>query len=184
MSSLLNTIAQAAYDFETQAFSVEDTTHRMNHEGFMHHASGKVTGMLDAGVHDFLISVGASPAHLQNTDFSFGRGDIDVQIYEGTTTSADGSALSLFNTNRNSSKTPLTAVYTGPTVSAAGTLIHTAWIPPTATGTGLSANGFVQGGTGEEWELQPSTKYLVRLTNNSGATIDFRHEWLFYEIDF
>lgn len=184
MSSLLNTIAQAAYDFETQAFSVEDTTHRMNHEGFMHHASGKITGMLDAGVQDFLITTGAKAAHIQSAGFTFGRGDIDIEVYEAATTSAAGTVIPVFNTNRNSANVPLTVVTKGPTVTGVGTLIHTAWLPPTATGTGLSANGVVGGESGEEWELLPNTKYLIRTTNNSGATIDLRHEWLYYEIDY
>jgi len=172
-----------AYDPFAHALTTIDELHRLNHDGMVYHASGKVTGMIDANVDDFLITVPAGTfPHIQNFKVTAGRGDIDVVAYEGTTTSADGSAVDSFNTNRNSSNTPDVVLTSAPTVTDVGTLVHTTWLAPTSTGTGLSANGFVGEGPGEEWVLAPSTKYLVRITNNSGATIAYRYEFLWYEI--
>jgi hypothetical protein len=173
------------FDPFAHAVTVIQEQHRMGHDGFMFHSSGKVTGMIDANVDDFLLAVPAATfPHLQRIRFTFGAGDIDLQSYEGTTTSADGAAQSVLNTNRNSANTPDTVLTIGPTVSTPGTLVHTAWAAPTATGTGLSAEGAGAVEAGEEWVLTPSTKYLFRITNNSGATIDYRWEFLWYEVGY
>jgi len=171
----------------TGAQVVLSEEHHMTHEGFMYHASGKVTGMVDSNVDDFLLVTPAGNyPHMQRLRFDFGAGDIDVQSYEDVTTSADGSSLSssIVNTNRDSANTPNLTLFSGPTVTDIGTLLHTTWAPPTATGNGQSANGISQIEAGEEWILKPSTKYLVRITNNSGATISYRWELLFYEIGY
>jgi hypothetical protein len=154
----------------------------MIHDGFMFHVSGKVTGMIDTNVDDYLIIVGDEEMHLQKIGLTTERGNIDILAYEGTTVSDDGTALPSFNQNRQSALTPDGVIYTGPTVTGVGTLVHTNWFPPTATGTGLSAEGFVGESNGEEWILAPNTNYLIRITNNSGAEIDYRHEWQWYEV--
>lgn len=172
------------FDLIAHAATEIDHVHRMNHDGFVFHSSGKVAGMVDSNVDDFLLVTPASPEpHIQTFELRMGRGDIDILTYEGTTTSADGAAQSVLNTHRDraATQTPGTTLHIGPTVSAVGTLIHTQWLPPTATGTGLSGGGFVGEGAGEEWILKPSTKYLIRITNNSGATIDYRWEAVWYE---
>ena len=150
------------------------------------HASGKVTGMIDANVDDFLITVPAlSFPHFQRMRIFAGRGDMDINVYEGATTSADGGAVASQNTNRNSSNTPSLVLTSAPTVTDAGTLVHTSWLPPTSAGQGQSGATGLSGETnGEEWVLQPSTKYLIRITNNSGATIDYAYEMLWYEIGY
>jgi len=174
-----------SYDPFVFAQTVIDESHRMIHDGFLYSQTGKGTGWANAGVLDFLISVPAATfPHVQVMKLNFGRGDIDLVAYEGTTTSNDGTGLTVQNVNRNSSNTPATALYSSPTVTDPGTQIFTLWIPPTSTGTGLSANGIEGVGQGSEWLLAPETKYLIRLTNNSGSTIDWSHEFSWYEVDY
>ena len=185
MSSLINTLWQNSYDDEVHSLSVIEEIHRMNHAGFMFHSSGKVTGMIADNVDDFLLVTGDLEVHLQSMNFNFGRGDIDVLAYEDTVTSNDGTPITtLFNTNRNSANTPLMTLFSAPTVTGVGTLIHTTWVVPTATGVGQSPAGITTDGNGEEWELKPNSKYMVRITNSSGATIDYRWELRWYEPNF
>jgi len=186
MSNLTNRILEQSFDPVTHSLSVTDQVHRMNHLGMMFHASGKVTGMVDTNVDEFMFITGAKAVHFQRLHFDFGRGDIDILSYEDTLVSGNGSDLTslIFNQNRESTTTPLLAMYGAPTVTDVGTLLHTSWIPPTGTGTGQSADGISGGGNGEEWLLKPNSKYLIRITNNSGATIDYRWEIVFYEPDF
>jgi hypothetical protein len=160
--------------------------HRVGHDGFLYHASGKVTGMVDTNVDDFLIVTPASPeVNFSSVGLKVGEGDVDIQVYEDTTVSAAGSALTELNTNRNSSNTPGTVLTFGPTVTGVGTLIHTDWIPPTATGIGATPGGASTiGGKGEEWILKPSSNYMIRITNNSGATIAYQWEMAWYEPDY
>jgi hypothetical protein len=172
-------------DDNSGAQVVIEELHHMVHEGFLYHSSGKVTGMVDTNVDDFLFVTAANNyPHLQSLTFSFGAGDIDLLVYEGSTASADGTPEIIFNTNRNSVLTPNMVFNSAPTITGVGTLVHTGWAVPTAAGVGHTESGITTEGTGEEWLLKPSTKYLVRITNNSGATINYRWELLFYEIGY
>ena len=177
---------EKAMDPHMHASTTIDALHRMTHDGFVFHSSGKVTGMINAEVDEFLISVPAvSFPHFQRFRLFAGRGDLDLVVYEGTTTSADGTPLTSSNTNRNSANTASTLLFGTPTVTDDGTLIHTSWFPPTSAGQGQAgATGLAGETNGEEWILQPSTKYLLRITNNSGATIDYAYEMLWYEIGY
>ena len=172
-------------DSISQANTVIDAFHRNIHEGFVYTTTGKQTALTNGSSVEFLIDVPALTwPHIQSMRLNFGRGDIDFVIYEGPTVSANGSELTYQNVNRNSSNTPDLNLYSGPTTSADGTLIYTLWIPPTGTGTGQSGNGISDSGQGNEWVLAPSTQYLARITNNSGATIDWSYEFTWYELDF
>lgn len=177
---------QRAMDPYVHASTTIEALHRMTHDGFVFHASGKVTGMIDDNVDDFLISVPAGTfPHFQRFRMFMGRGDVDVLVYEGTTTSADGGAITTNNTNRTSTNTPGVDLFSAPTVTDVGTLVHTSWLPPTSAGQGQSGATGISGETnGEEWVLAPSTKYLIRITNLSGATIDYAYEMLWYEVGY
>jgi hypothetical protein len=171
------------FDVLTRSVSAIDSTHRMTHEGFLHHTSGKLTGLLDTGVQDVLISVPAATfPHFHRATISFGAGDIDIVVSEGATTSDDGTPSPVFNTNRNSAIANGTQIFIDPTVTGVGTVFHTQWAVPTAAGIGASEQGIANVTSGEEWILKPSTKYLLRITNNSGSTIDMRYELFWYEI--
>jgi hypothetical protein len=172
------------FDQFAHALTVIQEQHRVSHDGFMYHASGKVLALGNGATQDFLMAVPAGTfPHLQRFSLNTGRGDIDVLVYEATTTSADGSANGEMNVNRNSSNTPDNVLTLGPTVTGVGTLIHTNWIPPTGSGVG-SAAGVLDVQLGEEWILKPSTKYLFRVTNESGGAIDLRYEFVWYELNY
>jgi hypothetical protein len=156
--------------------------HLLTHEGKMFHVTSKITGLVDTASADILIKVPASThPHFQRTRTNVGAGDVDIISYEGSTVSADGTPLSVHNTNRNSILTPVTEIYSAPTVTGLGTEIHTLWIPPTGVGIGQSQIGLAGAEAGEEWILKPNTNYIHRVTNESGSTISVWFEFLFYE---
>jgi hypothetical protein len=170
------------FDNNSRCVSVIQEQHRLSHEGMVFHASGKVTGITNGSNQDFLLAVPAGVfPHLQRFNLHVGAGDIDVLIYEDTVTSDDGATNGELNVNRNSSITPSTVLTLGPTVTDIGTLLHTNWIPPTGAGVG-ARSGVLDVGNGEEWLLKPATKHLLRVTNNSGGSIDLRYEFVWYEI--
>ncbi len=174
----------AKFDPYVHAVTMIDEPHRMAHDGFMFHASGKETGLIDTGVSDLVMVTGAKPVHLQRLNLAFGKGDVDVQSYEAPTINVIGAPQVAFNTNRLSSRTAGMILYPAATITAPGTLLHTLWVPPTPTGRGRSASGISNVSNGEEWILAPVTAYLIRITNNSGDTIDLTFETLFYEVDY
>jgi hypothetical protein len=66
-------------------------------------------------------------------------------------------------------------VYTGPTVTGAGTVIDTYFLPG-SEGIGQTTSG---GGHQNAWEmiLRPNTKYLVKALSTVGQTIQLRYRW-------
>lgn len=172
------------FDQFVHAVTGIDHVHRMGHDGFAYHTSGKFTGLANGASVDHIISVPASiHPHIQFIKISVGDGDIDVVTYEGVTTSDDGTAMSILNTNRNSSNAAGTTVFSAGTVTDLGTKIHTRWRPTTATGAGARIGTLVEE-PGEEWIFKPSTKYTVRITNNSGGSITYTFEMLWYEVGY
>ena len=176
---------QRKFDKFAHAVTMIEENHRLIHDGMFFMVSGKQTGWADATTQEFLVSppAGCFP-HVQSMKLNFGRGDIDFEAYEGPTITANGSALSPNNVNRNSTNTPNLALYASPTTTADGVLEFQLWAPPTSVGVGQSANGIEALGQGTEWVLKPETPWLIRLTNNSGATIDWSYEFSWYELSY
>lgn len=120
--------------------------------------------LADDAAHDFLIKAGALTPHA-TLRIAVG-GDSDFLFYEGTTVSADGAALDSISKNRETIGVAQTEMYSAPTVTAAGTLLLSLFVP---AGVKKTLSG---GGWGEsEWILTANTNYLVRITNRSGAAI-------------
>jgi hypothetical protein len=119
---------------------------------------------------DIMIQTGANEVHLRditvNVNKTSASGQTYLTLFEGTTTSANGTALTARNANRNSANTSSCSFFQGPTVTATGTplyvyIVHTDWetyIAPSYT-------------TPFELVLKPNTKYLIRLTNELLQTI-------------
>ena len=171
------------YDAEGQALVIISEPHAMNHRGKAFHTTHKFTGVADAASVEILIKVGVDELHMNRFAVSVGSGDIDIFLFEGTTVSGDGTSLGEVCTNREAAATAITTFFHTPTVTGDGTQIAQHWIPPTGTGIGNSLTGVAGAENGEEWELDASTNYLHRITNNSGSTIDIFVEYLWYETD-
>lgn len=171
------------FDEIAHAVTSIDEPHNMVHEGFMYEAGAYVTAVTNAANYDILLAVPAATfPHFREVRLHLGDTPGRVRMYEGVTTSDDGSAVTEFNRNRNSANTPGTVVTTAPTVSDTGTLLSDKLVPD--VGGFLAAGGFEEAGFGEEWILQPSTKYLVRFTNSSGGSIAISWKLRWYEVDY
>lgn len=176
---------QLKFDPYSHAVTTIEQQHRLLHDGFYFVASGKETAWLTATSRLFLLRVPASThPHVQTMSLTFGRGDIDFTAYEAPTVSAVGTPIVTHNPNRQSANTPDLELYAEPTVTDDGEEIFTLWTPPTAVGVGQSASGIHGVGQGSEWILAQGTDYFVRMTNNSGATIDWSYEFAWYEVGY
>jgi len=143
-----------------------DIVHKRVHEG-RYFSGGYYNGTVADGASVNLL-IQSSSTQATHTKFTgSASGDCTFYIYEGTTFSAAGTAITVSNHNRTSSNV------------FSGTVTHTPTI--TADGTQLDGIGFIAGGTkssgsggdfgfGNEFLLNASTNYLVRITNNSGGT--------------
>ncbi len=168
------------------AVTTIDHKGRLAHDGFYFSTVGKVIGTVDGAISEFLFIVPAgADIHLQPVTMSFGAGDIDIEFFEGVTTSSDGALVNnTFNVDRNSTQVAAAELRAGAVVTDDGIEPFHIWIPPTATGVGQSTGGITGSTGGIEWILKKGSKNLMRVTNNSGETIDWNYQINWYEVHY
>lgn len=90
-----------------------------------------------------------------------------------------GSAIVAYNTNRNSTTTGGTVITHTPTFVSAGTVIDRGMVGSA----GGNPNSITGGGseTFAQWELVPSTIYLLKFTANNASTTTQIH--MFWEVE-
>lgn len=150
--------------------------HSRIHSGKGFLFNGKHTVANGASAYHLLDNPAASYPHLRVFAVTASSGPMDIEFYEGATTSASGTAVTPVNYNRNSATTAALACYNGPTVTTPGTLLAYMLI----TGTKHESGSGDSGGQ-TEWILKPSTKYLAKLTNNSGSSVTYALKLFWYE---
>lgn len=143
-------------------------------KGFL--VNGKHTIANGASLDVLLSNPAANYPHLRAIEIAATAAPFDARLYEGVTVSANGTAATVKNYNRNSVAVANVLAYTGPTVTGTGTELECSVIPG-AKQTGGS--GFE--GAQTEWILKPSTLYLVRFTNNSGGSANASIKIFWYE---
>ena len=166
------------------------TFHHLGHEGKVFIYSGRHNAIADAASLDLMIRLPAGnanrQAHLRFNTFgkaNTGTLDVDVLLYEGITVSADGIPKDIVSTNDAVVKTTGVLIFEGPTIDS----------EPADLGT-FKARGAMLGekkSTGNqdmavpEWVQAPNgasaRDYLLRITNNSGGTVDIIHNVFFYD---
>lgn len=96
------------------------------------------------------------------------------EMFEAPTTSADGTALPIFNNNRNSATVPVMTAFSSPTVTATGTSIHRAQLT-SGQRTGGSAS------REDELILKTATSYLLRFTKTDAGSANVSWSLMWYE---
>ena len=157
----------------TAAFANIDHSHQEIHSGDMY-SFFDVNDIANSATRDLLVITPNTTKWAHFTIIVDGEAEFDYAIYEGATTSANGTSVSVFNRNRNSSNTNTTLVYHTPTVSGTGTMIGRKHI-----GGGKALGGTSRGA--EEWILKQNTKYLIRITNSTTSDNFMSVEGVFYE---
>ena len=101
----------------------------------------------------------------------------NIGFFEAPTTSANGTALTAYNNDRNSGNTPTVLFYKDPAVTTDGTLLI-------SSRNGTNNNKTLLGGvsrTNSEFILKQNTKYFVKFTPDANNTeVIFNCE--FYEV--
>ena len=101
-----------------------------------------------------------------------GTGELQVDIYEGSTYSAAGTALTIQNRNLLSANSCAAAAHSNPTTSALGTYHYTRIIP---AGSGQGQGGIRAGALSDDsydFLMNPNSDLLFVITNISGAAAD------------
>jgi hypothetical protein len=165
-------------DRETGGAIGIDASHVMIHQGRSFHASHIYSAIAAAASAELLIQTGSSAeGHL--TVRIGATGQSEVELFEASTFSAAGTAITVRNRKRSKGDgaEDLTVTHT-PTITGAGNRIEGAVIP------GGSGN-FASGGSASarlEWELNENTNYLVRITNTSASAEDISIGVNWYEV--
>lgn len=149
-----------------------DSPHKWVHLGKMWGISNRWVDVADAASADLVIEVGDTGLHtiyeVASEGLHYGF------IYEGTTLSSAGSVGTVRNQNRVIGDSGAPTVKVDPTVSAAGTLLLS-WFMPGGSGGQASGN---TAASREEIILAPSTTYLFRATNMKGQAADM--SWMIH----
>lgn len=157
-----------AFDLNSQITNEGQASysHQLVHNGVIAQASYRVASVNNDANLDLLVVTADANVHI-NVEF-VGGGDFFLSVYEGVTTSNNGTGLILYNTNRQSTTTYTTTVFHTPTVSDTGTEIRSLYI---AGGTGGNSIGGSDGDLARAPEvlLKKNTKYLYRATNKAGS---------------
>lgn len=167
-------------DFDNQvkidrggALITMDSVHKHIHDGELYSADFNDASLANAASIELLVVVTAV-THIRVS--GAGGGDSNLLLFEGTTTSADGAAVTAINRNRVSSNTATAVLTTAPTITGDGTELMNIFLPGGSHG---NAAGGLRSIFGEF--ILPAGKYLVRLTNNSGGAVRAHVQVDFYE---
>ncbi len=161
----------------SKALAVVTAIHKRVHDGGMFQLDRVVEAVADDGTIELLVQVpAATQVHLRFA--AAAAGDARISIFEGTTFSDAGTAMTAVNRNRVPTiSTPGSVVTHTPTVTGDGTELSDVLIPG---GSGGNASGGTDDGF-QEWILAASTDYLVRLKNISGGAAHLGLQLNWYE---
>lgn len=151
---------QSGIDASTESLEIIDYAHHEIHSG-NHYKAGFMDVAMSSNDTVELLFVTPNTAQWAHwTLVGQSTGAVKIEVFEGTIASVNGTVVTSFNRNRNSSNTSSSIVYHTPTVTNDGTKMVTKY---------LGSEGFKEdtGGEGRgdsEFLLKQNTKYLVRLT--------------------
>jgi hypothetical protein len=157
------TNTQAVEPSPTNAGVTVDIVHYLTEQGVYFLGQDFATGIANGATRDILfVTPSSKTAHCR---MIFSTKGANYSMYEAPTTTANGSASILVNRNRVSSNTPLSTMFSGPTVTAVGTLLAVFSLDAANT---RSSDYMTQG---DQWILKANTKYLIRMASTAGSNV-------------
>lgn len=158
---------RSTIDSHTKGVVIVDHSTYSVHEGLRFKASYLVphgSELANDAILNLLLTVGSR--HIHAVPRLAGGGDCDLRMYKDTTVSNNGTPVGTVAKNQVTTLMSSVTVFSAPTVTAAGSLLWSQFIPG---GSGpLSAGG---DWSEAQWILKCNTNYLFRITNRSGAGI-------------
>jgi len=158
----------AYVDQYSGAVGVIDQEHLQIHKGYGYTLGARFI-LNDVAPGNSIDFLGVNPAgnfpHYRYMAVALDGGPFDIDFYEGTVTTDDGTEVVPFNNNRNSTNTADLKIYSGPTITPGqeGTLLEPILVPAS------KQTGALGSEASNEWNLKVDTKYLIRITNNKGG---------------
>lgn len=169
-------IAQSFDEVSKHIVVLQHTEHRV-------HGGGLYLGEYSASVADtnsmeLLITTGSKFPHMS---FAIAAGgQVTVYFYESTSKTG-GTEITTRNFNRNHSDNNGVTVAHTPSGSGDGVALIDGRLIPGGAGAAPQSRVGGDARSGTELVLKPNTKYLLRVTNTSGGTIDINPVLNYYE---
>lgn len=132
---------------------------------------------------DVLIKVGSNKVLEMYLRIAAG-GQGRFSLYEGTTTTDDGTLLNTYDKNRTTDNTADHEVYEAPTIDSLGTaILEDSVVPGGSSGFGGANKPGSITDDPDPWRLKKDTVYLLRFNNASGGSISASIRTLCVELD-
>ena len=164
-------------DVDDNSMVTMDEPHSRVHRGDYSTVSNYNSSIGNNAVFTTLFIVGTHDLHLTLETQSIGS--FKIEIVESPTVTVNGSALTISNLNRRSTYNTDTTVFNTPTFTV-GAVVKTKNIVAGTTGaTRVSTMSTTRQGV--EHILKAGLKYVIRLTNLSGASQEMAIDTEFYE---
>ena len=165
-------------DAVTETLQTIDYAHHEIH-GESHYFGKQSSSLTGAGTTGDFLFVTPNTATRIHAKATFSASDeFLVQLYEGTTTTTpnnDGTPVTTFNNDRDSSNTAELLAYTAPSVATLGTLIWEGYLTGNRGVSGVDLN------FGYEIIAKTNTKYLFRITKTNSGTHRIDTDFYWYE---
>lgn len=107
------------------------------------------------------------------------EGPITITLHAGVVVSALGTELSSFNRRATSTMATGLKVYSGPTVTDAGTIFSSILVP--ASSAAIFTQG-AQSSAGLPFEINKDVLYMARIANNNGTDANVEYNATWFEI--
>jgi hypothetical protein len=143
----------------------------------LHYFSGfQLEPIAVATVHNYLFKTGNTEIVINSQDLIARSGDFNFTIFEDAVVSADGTPITIQNSNRplngNADFVPTVGFFDTPTITNDGNLLVNF---PAYGNDGAGAQGKPSvniGGFGKEFVLKKNTNYLMRIANNLALSLE------------
>ena len=174
-AELIKDVLDAAADVSGALTSIP-TEHHKIHQGLAWRAVHELDSLASGATSKFLIRVpaGVSP-HLRSYRVNSTGNPVLIRLYEGATVTVVGTTVTPRNCKRSVSDTDGVLIYTGATATADGTLLESSRV------VGDRHAGSSDDPTIEEWNLKPSTDYLITVKNESNGSVNVILNLFWYE---
>jgi len=164
-------------DRMTNAVITIDYSHHEIHGGSHFKAGFQDSAMNTSETIEIMFVTPDTTKHAHWSLTAQSSGAATVEVYEGGTATG-GTAVTIWNRNRNSDNTAGVTVFHTPSITADGTKMATKWIGGSGFRTDVS--GEHRGDS--EFILKQNTKYIVRATANAdGIEVAIGGDWYEHE---
>ena len=176
----------------TAGARVITTDHASIHDGWGYSIYATFTAVADGDTRNLVITTPATTVdrpyvHLKYFDAWIGNASGTLQIYEDPYDVTGGTPVDVINHRRTGTPptSDSTVVHTATVTLDNVSPAHTAKLLPTLRfgggGTGPQGRAGGDRSTDIEWVLEPETKYVIQITNTSGAAADIGFWAFWYE---